>query len=383
MEDLLERIAGGESETLELKRSTSSLREAVETIAAFANHKGGDLVFGVDDDGTVVGQQVSDDTLKNIANSIKLNTESKLFPQVEKIRLKGKECVLVSVDESPLKPHLAYGRAFKRVGATTQRIDREQYEYMLQQRYNGYGFDYQIQKDAQLTDIDPDAVYKFLETANSIRNFNESIFQPLDVLLEKLDLMKDGKLTRAALLLFGKEPGKFFDWHYELKCGHFHSDEGYDVVTNDKEFSRNLIENLNLGLGFIKDSIKKHTQKKGVHRHEEWEFPIGVMREALVNMIVHRDYRQNIKSTLEIRPSTISFYNPGHLFSPTITIERLGTPHPSRPGNRLLAKIFYLMGLSENWGGGTLKIISETVLAGKTSPRFSYEGGMFRLEFFR
>jgi ATP-dependent DNA helicase RecG len=112
---------------------------------------------------------------------------------------------------------------------------------------------------------------------------------------------------------------------------------------------------------------------------EKWEFPVSVIREALVNMIVHRDYRQNIKSTVEIRPSTVSFYNPGQLFGPTITIERLKTFHPSRPGNRLIAKIFYLMGLFENWGGGTLKILAETIESGKPSPEFFFEQGMFRL----
>ncbi|MCP4218663.1 MAG: hypothetical protein GY765_28775 [bacterium] len=129
--------------------------------------------------------------------------------------------------------------------------------------------------------------------------------------------------------------------------------------------------------------MKKHTVKEEVRRIEKWEYPLEVIRECLVNMIVHRDYRQNIKSTVEVRPSAITFYNLGHLFQPGITIERLKAPHPSRPGNRLIANAFYLMGLFENWGGGTLKIISETMKAGKPEPKFSYDAGMFRLELTR
>jgi ATP-dependent DNA helicase RecG len=385
MEDILELIDKGESETVEFKKSTASLREAIDAICAFANHKGGCLFFGIGDNGTVTGQQVSDDTLKNTANAIKLNTEPKLYPQIEKIKIKGKNCILVTVEESPLKPHLSYGRSYVRVGTTNQRLDREQYEYLLQQRYNGYGFDYQIQKHATLDHIDGDAVYKFLETANAVRDLNENTFLPVDAVLQKLELMKDTGITNAALLLFGKEPGKFFAQHYEIKCGSFPENEGYDEISNDKEFNRNIIENFYLSFGFLKESIKKSLVKNssGVHRTENWEFPLTVLREALVNMIVHRDYRQDIKSTVEVRPSFISFYNPGHLFAPTITIERLKTIHPSRPGNRLIAKTFYLMGVFENWGGGTLKIISDTVKAGKPSPEFSYENGMFRLELHR
>ena len=155
-----------------------------------------------------------------------------------------------------------------------------------------------------------------------------------------------------------------------MKCGRFLDDEGYDEIENDKKFSGNLISIFKAIITFVLESISKRSVKGDIHRKEEWEFPITVVREAIVNMLVHRDYRQNIKSTLEIRPSTISFYNPAMLFGPTITIDRLKTLHPSRPGNKLIAKIFYLMGLFENWGGGTLKIISETVKSGKASPEF-------------
>lgn len=128
----------------------------------------------------------------------------------EKVEVDGQHCTLITVEESPLKPHLAYGRAYLRVGSTNQRLDRERYEYMLQQRFNGYGFDHRTHQDATLTDIDTGALYEFLETANSVRNLNESLLLPPDMVLQKLDLMKDGYITKAALLLFGKKPQEFF-----------------------------------------------------------------------------------------------------------------------------------------------------------------------------
>lgn len=85
---------------------------------------------------------------------------------------------------------------------------REHYEYLLHQRYNGYGFDYQIQSDATLEDIDTDSLYEFLDTANSIRNLNENMLLPPDVILRKLDLMNENGITRAAILLFGKDPAR-------------------------------------------------------------------------------------------------------------------------------------------------------------------------------
>jgi ATP-dependent DNA helicase RecG len=381
--NLLRIIENGESETVEFKKSTSLLREGIETICAFANRKGGYLLFGLTDHGEVLGQQVSDDTLKNIANAVKLNTDPKIYPNIEKIVVKNRTCILVTVEESPLKPHLAYGRAFVRVGAVNQKMDRGNYEHMLQQRFNGYGFDHQIQSNAGMKDIDADLIYRFLETANSVRNVNESMFLPPELILQKLDLLKDEGLTKASLLLFGTDPDKFFSNHFEIKCGQFAGKEGYDEIVNEKEFHGNIIDNFYSTLGFVQDGIGKQVNKRDIHRSESWEFPISVIREALVNMVVHRDYRQAIKNTVEVRPQMVSFYNPAHLFEPTISIERLKKHHPSRPGNKLIARTFYMMGLFENWGSGTLKIISETVKSAKPSPEFFYEDGMFRLELYR
>lgn len=383
MLDVQDLIAKGESQEVEFKKSTGLLREAIESICAFANQHGGYLFFGVDDDGRVLGQQVADDTLKNIANAIKVNTDPKLYPTIERVEIANKSCILVTVEESPLKSHLAYGRPYLRVGPTNQTLDREQYSLLLQQRFNGYGFDYLVQAKATLADIDADAVYGFLETANAVRNLNENLLLPLDIVLQKLDLLNERGITNAALLLFGRNPQRFFANHYELKCGHFVADSGYDHLLNDQEFKHNLIQNFHAGLAFLLESVTKRSSKGDVQRTESWEYPVAVLREALVNLLVHRDYRQDVKSTIEVRPHSILFYNPAQLFQPTITIERLQTLHPSRPGNKLIARIFYLYGLFENWGGGTLKIINDSLAAGKPAPQFAFEAGMFRLTLWR
>lgn len=172
MSEYLQEISSGESEWVEFKRSTSLLKEAVQTLCGFANDKGGVLYFGVTDDGAIIGQSVTDDTLKNIANTVKLNTEPKLYPQVEKIEVDGKSCVRVAIEQSPLKPHFAYGRPYIRVGSTTQQLSQDHYHLLLQQKNNGYGFDFQPCTKASLADIDESSVQQFIETANAVRDLN-------------------------------------------------------------------------------------------------------------------------------------------------------------------------------------------------------------------
>ena len=383
MIDILSIIRTGENEQLEFKQTTSLLKEAIISICAFANKNGGTIIFEVTDNGTVTGQTVSDDTLKNIANSIKLNTAPRLFPQVEKTTIEGKDCILVSIEESPLKPHTAFGRPYIRVAATNQQMDQATYAHFLEARHNGYGFDHQLMENASLKDIDEDSVANFLTLANETRNLGESLYQPIEQTLEKLDLMKQGKLTRAAILLFGKKPGLFFDGQYEVKCGAFPDDASYDFFTANREFAGNLFSIFESVFSFVTDRLDKSYLKGIKSGQAAWEIPLGAIREAIVNMLIHKDYRQGVKSTVEVRPSFLRFYNPGHLFQPIITEENLLRPHPSRPGNKLIAKTFFWAGLAETWGSGTLKIIAELKKAGKPDPVFRYSNGMFELKILR
>jgi len=378
-----EELSGGESEWLEFKKTTALLKEAVQTLCAFANHKGGVLYFGVADNGSVLGQSVTDDTLKNIANTVKLNTDPKLYPQVEKVEIDGKACVRVCIEQSPLKPHVAFGRPYLRVGPTTQQLAQEQYQLLLQQRLNGYGFDFQTCPAANLADIDETSVQSFMETANTVRDLNQNLYLPVDQILEKLDLVKDGALRNAAVLLFAKTPARFFSGHYELKVASFPSDSGYDQMTNEHEYTGNLLNIFANSMDFLVNTLHKSYRKGDQTGIERLEFPQAMLREALVNMLAHRDYRIDIKSTIEVRPSFLLFYNPAQLFSPTITIDSLKRHHPSRPGNKFIAKIFYMMGLLENWGGGTLKIIESARQNSGRDPEFQFQDDMFALKIFR
>jgi ATP-dependent DNA helicase RecG len=374
----------GESETQEFKKSTSLIKEITETICAFANNKGGTIYVGISDEGQVLGQTISDDTLKNLTNAILLNTEPKLYPEISTVIIEEKTCIRIRIGESPFKPHYAFGKPLTRVGPTNQRMSQSMYELMLLQRLNGYGFDYQIAEGATLAEIEETAVFELIETANLSRNINENLLLPLEVLLEKMGLLREGKLTRAALLLFGKKPSRYFLGNFEIMCGAFNEDEGYNFFLDNKELNENLFSNYNAALSFILRHINSSYEKGPPVGIRRYEIPIPVLQEALVNMIVHRDYRTGIKSYIEIRPDYILFSNPGFLFRPAITIEKLVQAHSSKPGNALIARAFFWRGLFENWGTGTLKIMEGMKNAGKRTPEFTFgDDHIFRLKLYR
>ena len=98
---------GIETETLEFKRSTGELKEAVQSICAILNkHRHGELYFGVTVDGIPVGQIVTEESLREVSQKIKNFIEPKIYPEISKVVIDGRECIYQRTDLPELS--LAY-----------------------------------------------------------------------------------------------------------------------------------------------------------------------------------------------------------------------------------------------------------------------------------
>ena len=117
-----------ETETVEFKKSTSELKSGVVSIAAILNKHGqGKLYFGIKDDGTVVGQMVGRNTIKEVTQTIVDNIEPKIYPKIEMKKIKNKECIVVEFQGLDA-PYFAYGRAYMRVGESDKQMSAKQIE---------------------------------------------------------------------------------------------------------------------------------------------------------------------------------------------------------------------------------------------------------------
>ena len=193
-----------ESEKTELKKSTAQLREAVISIAAILNKYGhGEIYFGIKNDGTVVGQDVADRTLRKVTQTISGNIEPTIFPKVEKQTIQSKNCIKVTFQGDD-KPYFAYGRVFIRVGEEDRRISTRELERLFIQK-NQYPSLWEQETSLHtIESINKIVFHGFLKNAKRVNRLNPQT-DGIKPVLEKLNLLNAGKLTRAAELLFCNE----------------------------------------------------------------------------------------------------------------------------------------------------------------------------------
>ena len=122
---------GIETETLEFKKTTSELKEAVQSICAILNkHQHGELYFGVKPDGTPIGQIVTEESLREVSQKIKNFIEPKIYPSINRVVIGGKECIHVAFEGTQV-PYFAYGVARIRVADEDLIMSPEQITELL------------------------------------------------------------------------------------------------------------------------------------------------------------------------------------------------------------------------------------------------------------
>jgi len=164
---ILALIRKGESETLEFKKSTGELKEAVVSAAAILNkHQGGELCFGVKNDGSVTGQAVSGQTLRDVSRALAEHIEPRIYPHVEKVRLAGKDCIRVRFSGDEV-PYLACGRGYIRVGDEDRQLSARELERLFLRRTRDANRWENEPSGKKIADVSASALRAFMRKANA------------------------------------------------------------------------------------------------------------------------------------------------------------------------------------------------------------------------
>ena len=244
-------------------------------------------------------------------------------------------------------------------------------------------FDASSHDDSDVKDISQEKMEWFLRKARAERNYPLSEKASVVDTLLHLNLMEKKYMRNAAILLFGKQPQRFFP-AAEVKCLHYHGTEVRKPIASYQIFKGTLFDQADQALDFVLTKLKRTVTPRD-HAPEsdtEYEIPYKSLREAIINAIAHRDYTSNASVQILIFADRIEVWNPGHLPSGLLP-EHLRVTHTSIPANPLIAEPLYLAHYIEKAGTGTLDMISLCHNAGLPEPEFEQQGEQFVVTIWR
>jgi ATP-dependent DNA helicase RecG len=252
---------------------------------------------------------------------------------------------LFTVQEYPLKPVACKGRYFRRHGAANHLLTADEIVELKLQSINS-SFD-SFLVDGGIDRLDNDVLRKFSEDITNSGRYNPTGDISID--LDKLGFTENGRLTRAAELLFGNH-------HTAIHLGRFKS---RDTIVDDLVIRAPLILAVDLAMDFMKKNMRLGYEfTDGLKRKEIWQFPLPVLRELMLNTVIHKDYRDPTDIIIKMFDEYIEFTNPGELFG-KLKLDDLYTDfYRAAHRNKLLAEAFYLTGDVEKYGTGFIRIRS-------------------------
>ena len=247
----------------------------------------------------------------------------------------------------------------------------------------GGPFDAAFCQKATLADLDEEKIRLFLLKARRARGFALDEDTPPAAILEHLNLLDNGRLSHAAVLLFGVRPQRFLI-SSEVKCMHFHSTQVHKPIPSYHIYKGTLFELVDQAVDFVMSKIDLWvgTREEGPQAPVAYEIPQGVVSEAIVNAVAHRDYTSNGSVQVMLFSDRLEVWSPGEL-RPPMTLDKLTRPHPSLPVNPLIAEPLYLSKYIEKAGSGTLDMADLCRSAGLRPPEFRLDVGCFIVTIYR
>ena len=375
----------GESERLEFKRTTGQRTEAARTVCAFLNGEGGNVLFGVSNAGQLVGQQVADDTLRNLVEALR-PLEPTLPIQPEVVPLSGDKCLIIlSVPAGRDRPYVLDGRPYYRQSSTTAAMPQDLYEQMLADRAHPQRrWELQEASDGGLDDLDAAEITRTVEESIRRGRLDDPGTRDPVALLAGLGLLRNGRLLNAAVVLFGKS-GRLLPYYPQcsLRMARFRGITKSEFIDN-RQVEGNLFELLLKAQQFLRDylPIAGRVVPNLFERTDDPLYPPVALREALVNAFCHRDYGIiGGAVNISIFDDRLEIASTGRLHF-GLRPDDLLQLHSSFPWNPLLASVLYRRGVMEQWGRGTQKMVELTTEAGLPTPQFAERTGEVVVSFF-
>lgn len=350
---------------MELLTESASANRLAETLMALANADGGTVLMGVEArTGQIRGLADPEAAREKIIQASLLCSPPLVLPLPQTVFIEGK--AVLSVTVPPGLPHVynLEGRYLIRVGTENQPLSADMLRSLLMER-GEVGFESLVPAEATLEDISWEKVERYLEvTGESI-----GALSPEEALYKRGCLARaDGgyRPTNAGLLLFGKEPERFFPNGEIVLVRYAGREMGEEFVRED--IRDTLPEQIRRAEAFITANMRRGARLTGWEREEITEYPLKAVREAIVNAVAHRDYSIRGEGIRVLMFSNrLECYSPGRLPG-HVTVDNIVEERFSRNG--VIVQVLADMGFIERLGYGIDRMIALMRTHGLLDPVF-------------
>jgi ATP-dependent DNA helicase RecG len=358
-------IREGEGLTVEFKEKYTSRID--KDIVAFANTKGGTLLLGVRDDGTITGERLTND-LKSKINSLARNCK----PDISVSLAQTGKVAVIEVPEGTEKPYSCGSIFYRRLNATTQKMSHEEIRVMFSE-YEPMPFEEKTFEGFSFDQISKVKIKVFIKEAGiSLGNISTADF------LQSLKVADKSTVKSAGILFFAKDVDKFLP-QAKLTLLAYKGVKKLNIYDR-QDVRDDLLTQFNEAITFIKKHLNVRSEIKGVNREDIYEIPLEAIREAVVNALMHRDYSvKGSQVSIEIYDDRLEIINPGGL-PRGLPRKAFGTMSVRR--NEIISDLFFRLHKVEKVGMGIQRMQEALAEARLRKPKFK-TNGYFHTIFYR
>ena len=327
--DIRALIASDESRTLELKKTTGELKDGMHAACAFLNTDGGWLIFGIAPKSLkIVGQQVTDDTQREIAQAIAgLQPAVDMRPEyVDVPNRPGHKLIVMHFDGWVWgeRPHTFHGCPYYKVESTTKVMPQDMYDERIRAfEPKTYSWELRTAEGVTLEDLNEKHIRGCIRMGvEGGRIPASALSEPISDTLSKWKLLKNGIPTNGAAMLFSDKVDEYDN--FKIKMARFLGTDKNEFI-DEMRVEGNFFDLLDAGLAFcfkhlnLSGKITNHS----LQREERLEIPYKALREAIINSLCHRQWeRYNLLNSIAIYDDRVEIGNPG-IFPSQITPDNI------------------------------------------------------------
>ena len=362
-----------ESRHFEHLSAGSPLAEAAHAVCAFLNSEGGTVLV-----------ESGVQPVVPLVNAIESELREKLHPPalwlVTPIEREGAGYCLVDVPAGRDRPYTVDGTIYLRKERTTAAASAEEIRALVEDGFRDMErWERRLIPGAGLNRLDEGLIFGIAQQARERRQL--SLGNKVEQILTALNLFRDGMITNAAEVLFGRNPAQQFP-QVRVRVTVYATDKGGDLPDN-RPFQGPAFRVLEEVFAMLRPYMSvSATFKDGLQRTDKpGGYPEAAIREGLVNAFAHRDYANFSGGiSVDVYPSRLVIWNAGTLPA-GLKIGDLTREHPSMPRNPDIAQVFFLHGYMERIGRGTQKIVSACTEAGLDWPKWKADEAGVTLTF--